>query len=168
MATEAIKSSWITNATATPVVLTSAALAAGVLKEANGTCTPVIAAPDVGSTYRFCRVPSNCRISQVMLTCLAFGAGAMDVGVYQVAENGGLVVDADLFASAVSVASARTNFDITYESGEYTTAESEQPLWQVLGLSADSLREYDIVGTVTTQFTTALAMNLKVRYAAAQ
>jgi hypothetical protein len=166
MATEAIKSAWVTNATATPVVLTSTALAAGVLHEANGTVTPVLSAPDVGSTYRFCRVPSNARISQVMLTCLAFGAGAVDVGVYQTAENGGAVVDADLFASAVSIASARTNFDVTYESAEYTTAESEQPLWQVLGLSADSNREYDIVATVTTQLGTCVPLNCKVRYAA--
>jgi hypothetical protein len=164
MATEAIKSSFITNATATPLVLSNAGAVSGVMKEAQGTCTPVIAAPDVASTYRFCRIPSNCRVSQVLLTCLAFGAGAMDVGVYQTAENGGAVVDADLFASAVSLASARTNLDITYESGEYTTAESEQMLWQVLGLSADSNREYDIVGTVTTQFGTALAVNVKVRF----
>lgn len=168
MATEAIKSAWVTNATATPVVLTSAALAGGVLKEASGTCTPVIAAPDVASTYRFCRVPSNARVSQVLLSLVAFTAGAMDIGVYQTSENGGAVVSAAFFGSAVSLASSRNHFEVTNASSFHTAVKLEQPLWQALGLSADSNREYDVVGTVTTQFSVPLAMNLKVRYAAAQ
>ena len=92
-------------------------------------------------------------------------AGAVDVGIYQTNDNGGAVVDADLFASAAALTAAQNNVDVTYESGQYTLAESEKPLWEVLGLSADSHREYDVVVTVTTAPSNAAAINLKVRFA---
>lgn len=165
MSAEHLKSTAITNATATPVVLTNANLAKGVLLEAAGTITPAAAA-EVGSTYRFCRVPSNARISQVLLTAADFTtAGAADFGVYQTAENGGAVVDADLFSDALVLSSGPyAHSDITNKSGQYSVAEQEQMLWQVLGLSADSKRDYDIAATVTTQFNGGQAMHLKVRY----
>lgn len=165
MAAEHLKSTAITNATATPVVLTNAHLIGGRMCEAAGTITPAAAA-EANSTYRFCRVPSNARISQILITAADFTtAGAIDIGVYQTAENGGAVVDADLFASALAMQSGPyLNADQTYESGEYTVAESEKMLWEVLGLSADSKRDYDIAATVTTQFDGGQAMHLKVRY----
>jgi hypothetical protein len=165
MAAEHLKSAVITNATATPLVLSNSVIANGRMHEGCGTVTPAAAA-EANSTYRFCRVPSNCRISQVLLTAADFTtAGAVNIGIYQTAENGGAVVDADLFASAVVMSGGPyENLDVTYESDEYTTAESEKMLWEVLGLSADSNREYDIAATVTTQFDGGQAMNLKVRY----
>ena len=75
------------------------------------------------------------------------------MGVYQTAENGGAVVDADLFASALDLAGGPyNNLDITFESGEMTYAESEKPLWEVLGLTADPQREYDVAYTISTTF----------------
>lgn len=166
MAAENLKSTVITNATATPLVLTNSHLAKGQMFETAGTITPAAAA-EAASTYRFCRVPSNARISQVLMTAADFTtAGAVNIGLYQTAENGGAVVDADLFASALDMSGGPyKHLDVTYESGEYTVAESEKPLWEVLGLSADSNREYDVVAVVTTQFNGGQAMNLKVRYA---
>lgn len=167
MAAENLKSTYITNATATPVVLTNGALYKGAMHESAGTITPDAAA-EANSTYRFCRVPSNARVSQVLIsTAAAFTtAGAVNVGVYQTADNGGAVVDADLFGSAVALTTTKKeNLDITYESGEYTMAESEKPLWEVLGLTSDPNREYDVVATVTTQFNGGQVMNLKVRFA---
>ena len=90
------------------------------------------AADDSGtSIHRFCRVPSNARISQILFsTGDATTAGALDIGIYQTAENGGAVVDADLFASAVDLTGGPFyNVDETYESGQYTMAD-------VLGLTA--------------------------------
>lgn len=165
MAVENVKSTHITNATATPVVLNTAALGAGAaLHESAGTVTAAAAA-DAASTYRMCRVPSNARISQVLLSAAASGAtGTTDVGIYQTGDNGGAVVDADLFGSAVVITSAINHSDVTYESGQYTLAESEKPLWEVLGLTADSQREYDVVLTLTAAHANGGAMNLKVRF----
>lgn len=119
------------------------------------------------SIHRFCRVPSNARISEVLLTTGdATTAGAIDVGIYQTPDNGSAVVDADLFASAYDLSVGPfTNSDITYESGQYTVDESVKPLWEVLGLSADPKREYDIAATITTTFNgAAVGQLVKVRY----
>lgn len=121
------------------------------------------------SIHRFVRVPSNARISQLLFsTGDASTAGAINLGVYQTSENGGAVVDADLFASALDLTGGPfNNSDQTYESGEYTLAESIQPLWQVLGLSEDPSREYDIAATISTTYNGAsVGQLLKVRYVA--
>lgn len=165
MAAENLKSAVITNATASPVVLSDAAIAGGVLKEGAGSITPAAAA-EAASTYRFFRVPSNCRISEILISCAAFTtAGAVDVGLYDTTENGGAVVDADFFASAYALTAAKDNTDITHESGVYTLANREKALWEALGLSSDPMKEYDVVATVTTQFNGGSIMHLKGRYA---
>lgn len=165
MAVEHLKSAAVTNATAKPVVLTNAHQSGGDVKAAGGTIVPAADA-SATSTFRFCRVPSNARISKVLLTAADFTtAGAADVGIYQTEENGGAVVDADLFAAAVALSSGPyAHEDITFGSGEYTVAEADQMLWQVLGLTKDPNREYDVVATVTTNFNGGKAMRLDVEY----
>ncbi len=161
-----VNSTWITNAVATPAVLTDAAKSVGMLREASSAAT-VSATQASGDTVRLVRVPSNARISQVLLsTGDATTAGAINIGIWQTSENGGAVVDADLFASALALTGGPfLNSDQTFESGEYTYAESAKPLWEVLGLSADSNREYDVVAQVSTTFDAAdTTIALKVRY----
>lgn len=162
-----VNSTWITNAVASPVVLTNSNQSAGRVFTAKSVAT-VSATQASGDIIRMVRVPSNARIDAVLLTTGdATTAGAIDIGVYQTAGNGGAVVDADLFASALALTGGPfTRSDQTFESGQYTYAESCLPLWQVLGLSADSNREYDIAATVTTTgdgMGTVLA--LEVQYA---
>lgn len=162
-----VKSTWITNATATPKVLTDPAKSCSRLEEASSVAT-VSATQAQGDIIRFVRVPSNARISQVLFsTADATTAGAINIGVYQTDDNGGAVVDADLFASALDLTGGPfLNSDQTFESGEYTFAESALPLWEALGLTADPKREYDIAATVTTAFNGAgTTQALKVRFA---
>jgi hypothetical protein len=161
-----VNSNWITNAVATPVVLTNAAASVGVMKEAVGVAT-VSASQSSSDTIRFVRVPSNARVSEVLLcTGDATTGGAINIGVWQTADNGGAVVDADLFAAALALTGGPfNNSDQTFQSGEYTYSESALPLWQVLGLSADPNIEYDIVAQVSTTFNGAgTTQVLKVRY----
>lgn len=161
-----VKSTWITNATASPVVLTDSNQSASYCKVAKSVAT-VSATQTSGDIIRLVRVPSNARIDQVLLsTADATTAGAIDIGVYQTDANGGAVVDADLFASALALTGGPfNNSDQTFESGEYTYAESALPLWQVLGLTADSNRDYDICATVTTTGNgMGTTMALAVRY----
>lgn len=149
-----LKSAVLTNADASPPVINNANIAGGFVRQVRGAITTA-SADTTNDVHRFVRVPSNARISRVRLdTQAAFTtAGAADFGVYQTAANGGAVVDADLFGSAVSLSAAkREGLDITFESGEYTMAESVQPLWQVLGLTSDPNIEYDIAATVTTTY----------------
>ncbi len=162
-----VNSTWITNAVATPKVATSSNVGAGRLFEASSVAT-VSATQASGDIIRLVRVPSNARISEVLLsTGDATTAGAIDIGVYQTADNGGAVVDADLFASALALTGGPfNNSDQTFESGQYTYAESALPLWEVLGLATDPGREYDIAATGTTPGDgMGTTMALKVRYA---
>ena len=161
-----LKSAYITNATATPQVKTNAVVSAGVLKEAVGVVTPAADQAD-DTIMRCCRVPSNARVSQILINAAdATTAGKVDCGVYQTDDNGGAVVDRDLFAGAFDLSGGPfANNDITFNSGEYTIAESEKMLWEVLGLSADPQREYDICLTVETLFNGGpTSIGLKVRY----
>lgn len=161
-----LKSAYITNATATPRVLTNSSKSNGRLFEASGVVTPAADQAD-DTIMRVVRVPSNARISEVLLNAAdATTGGAIDIGVYQTEDNGGAVVDRDLFASALALTGGPfLNSDQTFESTEYTVAESEKPLWEVLGLSADSNREYDICCVVETVFNGGpTAIGLKVRY----
>lgn len=145
-------STTIANLIATPPVALSPPRNAAALREVASIITP--AADDTANSIgRFFRVPSNARVSQLLWSSAdATTAGVVSVGLYQTAENGGAVVDADLFATLDLAGGPYNNLDITFESGEYTYAESEKPLWEVLGLTADPQREYDVAYTITTTF----------------
>jgi hypothetical protein len=160
------KSQIVTNATTTPVVLSDPALHGGFLRERAAVVTSA-ADDSATSVFRFFRVSSTSRISQILVSAAdATTAGAIDIGIYQTEDNGGAVVDADLFASALDLtAGPYNNSDQTFESGQYTLAETEKPLWEVLGLSADSQREYDVCAVVTTTFNGGpTAIRIAARY----
>lgn len=165
MAVENLKSSAITNADATPLVLTNAIVAKGRLQEAVGT-KQVSASASIGSTYRLARVPSNARVSDVLLYNDAFDTtGAADVGLYDI--NGGAVVAAAFFGSAVVLTAASTvGVNVTHESGVFGIEAAEKPLWEALGLSSDPHKEYDVALTLTAANGAGATpdVTLKVRY----
>jgi hypothetical protein len=118
----------------------------------------------IASIYRCVRVPSNCRISQVLLKCSAITTCAGDIGVYR--ADTGAVVDVDLFASAQSLASALAILtDVTNESTTITPVIAEQPLWQAGGLTADPGGYFDIAVTLTAAAGSAGQVFLEARYA---
>ncbi|MHB8825152.1 MAG: hypothetical protein ACYC5T_10010 [Thiobacillus sp.] len=154
MAVEAIKSTVITNADATPAVLNVAQIADGRVRYKVGVAA-VDAAASIGSTYRLARIKSNDLVSSLLLDCTAITAAAADIGLYKTAANGGAVADADLFASAQSLAAALAATNVTRESGVITVANMQKPVWELLGLAADPQIEYDIVATLTAAATAA-------------
>lgn len=147
-ATEAIKSTIITNADATPATINTAQLANGRERSMRGVVTATTT-KDAGSTYRFFRIKSNDLVKQLLLDNASWGASCTaDFGLYKTAADGGAVVDADFFASAVDMNTANRALDITRESGVITVANMEKPVWELLGLSADPQIEYDVVATL--------------------
>lgn len=145
--------------------LAKKSLSGAILKESCGTLEAV-SGDSIGSVYRLARVPSNARVSRVLIGCDAITTCAGDVGVYEIAAAGGAVVDADLFTSAQSLATAIViNTDVTHESGIYGVEDVEQPLWQALGLTADPGKLYDIAITLTAAAGSAGTVSLKVQYA---
>lgn len=166
MAVVTTKSGVITNRDATPAVLNNPSVDGGMLKEAAGTIESVNG-DSIGSKYVMCQVPSNARISQVLLYCDDVGTTTVaDIGIYQTTANGAAVVDADFFGSAVSIKDGALNaVDVTHESGVYDIDDVEKPLWSALGLSADPGRFYDVVLTLTAASDSAGTVSLKVKYA---
>lgn len=142
MAAENLKSGAITNRDATPAVLNTSNPGQvfrswGKVEAAGG---------DAGSTYRLCTVPSNAKCVRAFYSCDDLGTGVtLNIGLYQTTANGGAVADQDFFASALDVATAAVAItEITFERGATLIDEIEKPLWERLGLSADSQRDYDI------------------------
>lgn len=166
MATVDRNSAFITNRNATPRTISPPHLR-GVLKEAIAV---IAAATDDSATsvYRLATVPSNARISEILLSAADFTtAGAIHVGVHRTTADGGAVVDADLFASGVDLSGGPfANLDVTRENAttNWTLADAEKALWQALGLSADPCIEYDITATISTNFNGGSALLFKVRY----
>lgn len=163
MATENLKSTAVTNGDATPTDQTGAYLARGRLREDVGIVEG--AGGDAASTYRFVRLPSSARVSEVWFACDDLGVGVtLDIGLYRTAADGGAVVDADLFASAIDVATAAVAWtQIINESGVVNIDDSEKRLWEMLGLTADPQIMYDVVGTSGVAAATG-TMALRVRY----
>lgn len=164
MGTSALKSSVITNRDATPRVANNARLSGAHLRSAHG-FVAAAAADDTASRYRLCELPSNAYVRDVIVSSVAQGgSGALNIGVYRNTADGGAVVSATLFASAVSVVSAVSKSDVTNQSGNYTAAKREQPLWQAAGLTSDPGGTLDIVAAPSAALTNGGAIALDVRY----
>ena len=135
----------------------------GVLK--SSTAVVAVAAGDsANSVYRFFRVRSNIQVRDILIQNGANGAGGvMDVGVYDTAENGGAVVDQDAFGAAQSVAAAATK-KLSTLANLASAANAEKTLWELLGLSADPGKSYDICGTLTTNGGTGVSIALELRF----
>jgi translation initiation factor IF-1 len=142
MAVVNVKSQIITDLDATPVVKTNPIEIGGRVRAAFGVAA--FAASDATSVARISRIPSRARVTRVEVQTDDLGTGGtIDVGLNDI--NGGAVVDADFFASALdtdTAAVART--DRTYESGVVTIANTGKRVWEQLGLTADPAKEYDV------------------------
>lgn len=170
MAVVAVKAAQITNLDTIPIAFAPANLEQGNLKCAVGTAEGANG-DSIASTYRLVRLASNVIPQRVLLSNDAIAtSGAADVGVWQTAANGGLVVDADFFASAVVLTGAQVNVDITHEADAadagvgFGLADVEKFLWQGIQLTADPGRDYDIALQLTTALGGAGTFSLRVFY----
>lgn len=164
MAVVTTKSSIITNRDGGAGTLNSSILDGGRAREKYD----IVAAANgdsATSKYIICQVPTNCRVTRVLLWSDALGGSAAgDVGVYRTTADGGAAVDADFFATAAAVASAVAGTDITNESTTNTLIKRGQPLWQALGVASDPGGFYDIVITLTAATAAAGSIGLTVAY----
>jgi hypothetical protein len=102
------------------------------------------------SVYRFARISSSSRISSAVIICDAMaGLTAVDVGLYDVAANGGAVVSQHLFSTGVDLHTGNTT-PLEQRFVNLAAASIEQPVWKLLGLSADPQKSYDVCLTATT------------------
>lgn len=122
--------------------------------------TPVATADSIGSTYRVCRIKSSCRVCSLFVVNDALTTSAYNIGLYAV--NGGAAVNATLFGSAVSLATAGRSELLT---GAITAANIEKRVWELLGLAKDPYVDYDLVFTTTTAATAAGNIGIRCQQA---
>lgn len=163
MAVANTKSQAISALDTEPIVIPGGYLHGGPIRKSTG-LVEVAAADSDGSVYRMCRLPSNAVIEAIeILNDAIAGATDYDIGVYQSLRNGGAVVDDDLFADTLDMTVARAlPLDAMFEKLDID--QSEKRLWELLGLSADPNREYDICVTGQTVGSAAGTVVLRVKW----
>ena len=163
MAVVTTKSTAITNRDAVPAVINDGRIEKGALRSTHGYISAANG-DSIGSKYILAALPTTAMVRKVLLSCDAITSGAADIGVYRNTKDGGAAVSAGLFGTAVSIATALSNSDVTNESTTYTLDKQEQPLWQAAGLSADPGGTLDIVATLTAAAAAAGKVGLAVEY----
>lgn len=182
MATEALKSTPITNLDATPVVNNNSGQGGpGVLRTVNGHVAST-AGVTSGSTYRLCRFPTNACVKHVFFKAAAQGAtGAVDIDVaFSDSTTDGTpaslqgtipqvsAADNKLFGSALTITSA-VNQDQVF-GGTFTTDHQNIPLWQVLnalgslGWTVDPGGFFDILVKSTATLANGGDLAVEVQY----
>lgn len=163
MAVVSSSSTVITNRDASPKVLSNARLVKGAMMEAAG-LVAAVSGDSIASKYKFFSLPSNARVSDLLLTCDAITTCAGDIGLYQTTANGGAVVDVDFFSAAKSLAAALKRATVCGDN-VMVAAQSEKPLWEALGLSTDPKIDYDVVVTLTAAAGSAGNIFLQAQFA---
>lgn len=165
MATVTVKSGPITNRDSSPRVLNNSDVEGGRMVESVGT-VEVTSGDSIGSTFLMCQIPSNARVSDILVSSDDIGTGtAGDIGLYQTTANGSAVVDADFFASALSLSGGALLQSIAqHESAVFGVEDLEKTVWEALGLSADPKRNYDVVLTLTAAADASGTFSLHCRY----
>lgn len=163
MAVVTVKSASITDQDASPRVAVQSGKGAGYRAVEIDDFATVAAGDSSTSKYLLFRVPSTIRVKDLWIEWAALGgAAAADFGLYYASRKedvgagsvAGAVLDADFFASAVSLVAAGGPTNITNESGVYTTALRDNPLWEAAGLATDPGGKFDIVATLTADAVT--------------
>lgn len=164
MAVVNTKATSVANADSTPVVITNRIIARGPMVTTVGVVAKAASDSDT-SVFRFVRVPSNARIVSINRANTAITAGtSYQIGVHETAANGGAAVSAGLFAATQDLSSASAGTLSRYLAA--SVANGEQALWQLLGLTADPKKDYDITMTGVTAGTGAGTILLEVGYTA--
>lgn len=162
MAVVNTKSTAVSNADATqPRIITPSYLAGTNLRMCVGT-VEVAAADTDASVYRMVRLPANAIVYRIEVMNDAITAGTdYDLGIYKTAVNGGAVISAAKFSSAIDMSLARSlPFDAMFEA--LNIDQVEKRLFELAALSADPQTEYDICFTANTVGSAAGTLSLRV------
>lgn len=166
MAVVTTKSAGITNRDTTPSVINNGRLNGARVQHARGVVA-IANGDSATSKYIVCSIPSNAIPVSVRVSSPDIGTTtAGDVGLYQTTRNGSAVVDVDFFASALSLSGgALSKSEIVNEAAAVATpANGEKTVWELLGLTADPLRDYDVVITLTGAADAAGSVLLEIDY----
>ena len=162
-----VLSSVITNRDAVPPTLNKRALAGMEMRHARAKVA-IANGDSAASIYRVLEIPSNAIPISVRVSSPDIGTTtAADIGLYQTTKNGSAVAEVDVFASALALSGgALSKSEVVNEAAAVATpANSEKRIWELLGLTADSQRSYDVCLTLTGAADAAGDVLLEVDYA---
>lgn len=161
-----IKSTVIAGRDATPKVLQESTLNRGIVKESYGAQKVSPAGTDLnaaGTQLRLVIVPSNARLSSLQYCGTSTGTSALDIAVWYptvIPTQGGSFLAASSAGALITSSKFLTNFIIPDTNLVFTTAFPamatmgpdvlEQPLWQMVGLTADPEIPFDLGVVVRT------------------
>lgn len=157
----------ITDLSANPPVKTNPQEIGGRLRVATETL--LMTSGVSADIKRFVPIPSRAVVLRVEIANDDLDSNgtptlAADVGLYRTTADGGAVVDADFFASAITQLRAPAEFtDVTYESGVVTVANRARRVWEQLGLTADPRVDYDVALTYTANAATHANGSVTIR-----
>lgn len=152
----------VANLDASPSIRPSSWVHGGGAGEFAGTIECSTAA-SVGSVYRMFRVKSGARATSIRFSADASSVGTVDIGLYDVATvNAGAAVNSSIFASALSTNPAVLNSEVLKPAGDI--ANIEKRIWELLGLSADPYKEYDVAITPVATLGNAGTLSLSGRF----
>lgn len=171
MAVVNTKSTQVSNGDASPPVLNPTyAGGGGVLRRLAGT-VEVAAADDDTSVFRMGRVHSSWVMNSIIILNDALTSGtSYDVGLHDIAAAGGAVVDADLFGDAVDLSSARKatgGVEVRFDRAGSDLPDLNKPIWELLALSVDPGKWYDLTLTANTIGSAAGTISLIATYCTA-
>lgn len=145
-----LKSTTVTNADATPPTQNKQGIDGGRVRRKVGKAS-ITSGDSSTSTYRLMRISSGDYIDKLFLSSPDIGTTTVcSIGLYDVPRvNSGAVVDVDFFGASISLKDgAIANSDVTH-GNVITLANCEKPVWELLGLSEDPRKQYDVAITLT-------------------
>jgi len=165
MAVVNTKSTQITNRDAAIQTLNKQVNSGGRLRSKVDTI-PVASGDSAASVLRFFDIKSGDRVDELIMDSDDIGTTTTyDLGLYRTAADGGAVVDADFFASAVVVnAGALAHQHVTRESGVVDIINKGKAIWEQLGLTVDPRLVYDICATLVGAADGAGDLTLAMKY----
>jgi len=123
-----------------------------------------------GLTITLGKFKSGDRLKKLELSTrdAAPGAGAINLGLYRVGVAfdmvpiAGNILDVDLFASAVAIATQLSDVDVLVEAGSVDAYHRNLALWEMYNLTdgsyaSDPMEDWLLVATLSTGVTTAAA-----------
>lgn len=175
-----IKSTVLAARDATPKTLANAFLNRSAVKEAYGVQKVSSAGTDLntaGTQIRLVTVPSNARLSTLEYAGTSCGTSALDVAVWYptyVPAGGGANLTSANAATLISSSAFLANITVPDTDQVFVTAmpalstlsmqKQEQPLWQMLGLTADPELNLDLGFSVRTACAINGYVGLRARY----
>lgn len=175
-----IKSTVLANRDAAPKILSEGILSRGLVREGYGCQKVSSAGADLntaGTQIRLITVPSTARISNLDYAGTSCGTSALDVAVWYptyIPAGGGAFLSASVAGTLISSSAFLSNITIPDTNQAFVTAHpaltvlslqtQEQPLWQLLGLSADPEIALDMGFSVRTACAINGYVGLRAKY----